>query len=242
MIYVIAVSFSTLALQDEETTNFRESFELNYRNAYTDFGAEEDQYSKAKDLISFLVSSYFGPLVMLNLLISIMADTHAQALEQWPVEEIRGTYSVAQEVLCFISTFQTAKLSCKSKSIFSHLTEEKGYIHYCIPAPTYAAQDKWQGQANEIEAHVRRTEHRILYAINNRGENLGTTSAYSSPVKVQNDALGPQVNKRIETMERSINSRHEALERSISGKYEDLERNVKDLDSKMNRVLDLLQK
>ena len=243
MIYVIAVAFSTLALQEEDATNFRESFELNYRNTFTDFGAKEDQYTRASDLISFLISSYIGPLILLNLLISVMADLHGESMAAWPIEEVRGIYSLAQEILCILSTHQAAKC-CKSDSIFGPLTEEKGYIHYCIPAPTYGVQDAWHGQANQIEGHLKRSEHRILSALQksrNEGNDVGY-SEYSSPVKGQNDAFGPQLNQRIEAVERNINARHEALERSISGRHEALDRNMRDLDAKMNKVLDLIQK
>ena len=94
MIYVLAWSFSHFALQWEEGTSFRGSFEVSYRNTFTDFGAEEERSNTVR-LIAFLIGSYFGPLVLLTLLISIMAESVGEFNENWMVEEAKGVYTWA---------------------------------------------------------------------------------------------------------------------------------------------------
>ena len=52
--------------------------------------------------------------------------------------------------------------------MFKSFREEIGYIHYCVPAHKYGEEDAWQGQVNEIEGHIKRSEHRITEAIKNQ--------------------------------------------------------------------------
>ena len=73
MIYIIATTFATMALRNDD--DFRANFQLAYRMAFADF---EDDYPTTSEIIGFLVSSFFGPLLMLNLLIAIMSDAHEE--------------------------------------------------------------------------------------------------------------------------------------------------------------------
>jgi len=43
--------------------------------AFADF---EDDYATPSEIIAFLVTTFFGPLLMLNLLIAIMSDAHEE--------------------------------------------------------------------------------------------------------------------------------------------------------------------
>ena len=90
MIYVLASSFSHLAMKDVDF-KFRDSFEISYRNTFTDFGAE-DERTEPRELIAFLVYAYFGPMILLTLLITVMADSYANYFAKWEIHEIKGIY------------------------------------------------------------------------------------------------------------------------------------------------------
>ena len=87
MIYVVCVSFSTMALREED--EFRPYFEIAYRAAFADW---EESFEAPSELIGFLIRSFIGPLLLLNLLIVIMGDAQAECQESWEVQEIREKY------------------------------------------------------------------------------------------------------------------------------------------------------
>ena len=175
MIYIVATTFSMIALRDSD--DFTQSFQLSYRLAFADF---EDFYHTRSELVAFLLVTFFGPLLLLNLLITIMADAHEQCQENWAVEEIREIYYWAKEVYGMIASMVAPIFFFGGQKIIFNVFLQRGYIHYCIPDPTEDDEEHelWQGQVNALQGHIRRSEDRIISAFHNsQGDgNLGETT------------------------------------------------------------------
>ena len=130
--------------------------------------------------MAFLIVTFFGPLLLLNLLITIMADAHEQCQENWAVEEIREIYYWAKEVYGMIASMVAPIFFFGGQKIIINVFIQRGYIHYCIPDPTEDDEEHelWQGQVNALQGHIRRSEDRIISAFHNsQGDgNLGETT------------------------------------------------------------------
>ena len=258
MIYIIACAFGIMALRQED--EFRPHFQIAYRGAFADW---EDDYDTRTELIQFLITSFFGPLLLLNLLIAIMGDAHAACQENWEVEEIREKYAWAQEVCGMIWSVVMLTLPCGGKKYLDKIFGDTGFIHYCIPVSTVDEEDddedQWAGQVNKIERHITRSEKRILSAVlNNSGSSseMVWSDTAQKPSEGSNDVAGSQLTRRIEAIERKNAERYEALERNnaqlraalerqnserqavLEGKIKDLEAMM---DGKMNQVLEILR-
>ena len=72
IICIIAISLSGLALSEQD------DYFSGLESAYVmTFGEFEDAYKSNYGFIAFILSTYTVPLLLLNLLISIMQDAHA---------------------------------------------------------------------------------------------------------------------------------------------------------------------
>ena len=267
MIYIVATTFSMIALRDSD--DFTQSFQLSYRLAFADF---EDFYHTKSELVAFLLVTFFGPLLLLNLLITIMADAHQQCQENWDVEEIREIYYWAKEVIGMIVSLVQPIYIFGGNKIVQAMLVQKGYIHYCIPDPTEDTEDHelWQGQVNTLQGSIRHSGDRIISTFHNssgrndiRSEDTTSTDISAQPRRQteaprrQTETGEPALTHRIEAWERNIDKRSETLEQKIYERLEDLERKdaeredaferitnnkMKELDEKMNQIITLVKR
>ena len=159
--------------------------------AFADF---EDDYATPSEIIAFLVTTFFGPLLMLNLLIAIMSDAHEECQENWEVQEIRTIYTWAQEICGMIWSVTLITRPFLGSKLLFWFVHETGYVQYCIAYPTEDPGnegDEWLGQCNKIQNRISCTEKRILSAV----ETLKPNSEILIPQQKQSQG-GKQ--KRIE--------------------------------------------
>ena len=106
MTIIFGACFGMMALRKEDQYDFRNSFQLTYRLAFGDF-EEPEKYSTRSELVGFILISFVGPLLLLNLLVAIMGTAQEDFLSNYEVNDIRELYSWTKDSM---SQWQIAAL------------------------------------------------------------------------------------------------------------------------------------
>lgn len=119
--------------------DFISTFIYVYRADLGDFNT--DEFSDLSDWIWFFVVSFVNPLILLNMLIALMADTYDKVQENQDITDLREMATVILE--CEALMFW--KKNCKGKRYF----QVASYWKTCK-----GNGETWQGKIKEIKTEI----------------------------------------------------------------------------------------
>jgi len=192
------------------------AYELNMGN-FDNNGFSLIQYS------CFTLASLVNVVMMLNLLVSTLGDTFDRF--QMIADELNSKEMlqlvVEFESIMFWRRSELAKLNSKGKLM---------YLQRCDIFQDSNVSDKWQGKIKEISTKIDGYKENILDMKKNMSEELGNVQI--------------SLNEKMEDIGGNVKKLEEKVD-SLNPKISEMERNIEflrqDWESKMNRIMEMLE-
>ena len=230
MLFSFTVGFMTMLTESDLYQGIK-SFFKGYTMLLGDFDVEEFQVESSKAqtdsaLIAFSMYMLFGPIVTMNLLIAIMGDSYDFVREN---QRLYGLKEKAKALYDIDHTFFTIEYLRKDKYF-------PKYLHVLTRKDGDSIDDeeeKWEGHLKKLQREMK----------NNTKE---MTEKMEKEMLEMKTELKKEITEKIENNSKELKEQMENNSKEMSEKIEnnskEMKEDMKDLESKLDQILELLSK
>ena len=211
-----------------------------------DFDVEEFQVEGSKvqtdsALIAFSMYMLFGPIVTMNLLIAIMGDSYDFVREN---QRLYGLKEKAKALYDIDHTFFTIEYFRKDKYF-------PKYLHVLTRKDGDSIDDeeeKWEGHLKKLKREIQKNAKEMTEKMENNSTQLKKEMAEMKKEIQENISEKMENNSKELKMEISaeLSEMRKEIQENMSDKIEnnskELKEDMKDLESKLDQLLELLSK
>merc|ERR1712146_87900 len=219
ILFSFTVGFMTMLTESDLYQGIK-SFFKGYTMLLGDFDVEEFQVESSKvqtdsALIAFSMYMLFGPIVTMNLLIAIMGDSYDFVREN---QRLYGLKEKAKTLYDIDRTFFTIEYLRRDKYF-------PKYLHVLTRKDGDSIEDeeeKWEGHLKKLQREIKK----------------------NTKEKIENNSK--EMSEKIENNSKELKEQMENNSKEMSEKIEnnskEMKEDMKDLESKLDQILELLSK